>query len=570
MIRFIKRVLKYVALGVGVLLILNAIPAFFYKPEINRNPLPSCYKKGVYHMHSTFSDGTGTVDQIARAAASLNYDFTILTDHGRPNVDAATSTAWKAVESGTGKKKDVLVIGGTELSSIAGHLAAMGFETPNYLFPVEPQEEINDIRHLNGVCFLAHPFDNRTPWTNWRVNGFTGLEVYSSYNEARRAVFLNLLTFPLRYLVDSKYALLKTMHYPSDSLAKWDLLDKTGSYYGIYALDTHGELKMGKSISLHFPTYRSMFEIMTVYVKTDGPLNRDAHHASAEVMASLKQGKFFNAVEAIAPANGFDVCLLDEAGKRIEMGGFCQSKRGKLVIELPFDFKTDVWIIKDGSIVGRFHSNREKRLEYEVKEAGNYRVEVHVPGNPFHELPWITSNPFFVGRDQRTHSPDPVSGSLKGETWTPFIVEPENFRLEKNPQSAGEIFFAKSAGTEQGMGMKFKLLKSNDENDFWCSLALRQKLDLSKYKGIGFEARSDKRQWFRVELRTDESDPEKWYSYSFWADKEWRYVFIPFERFHVNNKEKCGIDPSRIASVFVSITNETAYPGTEGVLFLRN
>jgi len=96
------------------------------------------------------------------------------------------------------------------------------------------------------------------------------------------------------------------MHYPSDSLGKWDLLNEHESYYGIYALDTHGELEIGNKISLHFPTYRSMFEIMTVYVRTDGFLNRDAKQASAEIMTSLKQGRFFNVVEAIAPANGFD------------------------------------------------------------------------------------------------------------------------------------------------------------------------------------------------------------------------------------------------------------------------
>jgi len=193
----IQKVLKFFTLSIFIFLLLNTVPAFFYQPEINRNPLPSFYKKGVYHIHSTFSDGNGTIDQIARAAASLNYDFMILTDHGRPNVDAATSTAWKTFNNGKGGKNDVLVLGGTELSSIAGHLAASGFEVPGYLFPVEPQEEIDDIRHLNGISFLAHPFDDKVPWTDWRVKGFTGLEIYSSYNESAASGVFKFIDSPV-------------------------------------------------------------------------------------------------------------------------------------------------------------------------------------------------------------------------------------------------------------------------------------------------------------------------------------------------------------------------------------
>ena len=38
--------------------------------------------RGAYHIHSQRSDGSGTVDSIAAAAARAGLQFIILTDHG--------------------------------------------------------------------------------------------------------------------------------------------------------------------------------------------------------------------------------------------------------------------------------------------------------------------------------------------------------------------------------------------------------------------------------------------------------------------------------------------------------
>ena len=45
--------------------------------------------RGAYHVHSTVSDGTGSIDEIAAAAARAGLQFVILTDHGD-----GTRTSW--------------------------------------------------------------------------------------------------------------------------------------------------------------------------------------------------------------------------------------------------------------------------------------------------------------------------------------------------------------------------------------------------------------------------------------------------------------------------------------------
>ena len=45
-------------------------------------PLPATSVAGAYHVHTTRSDGSGTLDEIAAAAARAGLHFVILTDHG--------------------------------------------------------------------------------------------------------------------------------------------------------------------------------------------------------------------------------------------------------------------------------------------------------------------------------------------------------------------------------------------------------------------------------------------------------------------------------------------------------
>ena len=44
-------------------------------------PPPAHELTGIIHCHSTYSDGTGTVPEIAAAARANDLDFLLLTDH---------------------------------------------------------------------------------------------------------------------------------------------------------------------------------------------------------------------------------------------------------------------------------------------------------------------------------------------------------------------------------------------------------------------------------------------------------------------------------------------------------
>ena len=50
--------------------------------------------EGVYHLHTQFSDGRKSIDDIVEIAAQEDLDFIILTDHGSPNLESYKSQGW--------------------------------------------------------------------------------------------------------------------------------------------------------------------------------------------------------------------------------------------------------------------------------------------------------------------------------------------------------------------------------------------------------------------------------------------------------------------------------------------
>lgn len=561
--KIIKYFLKYGLVVIAVLAIAVIFPIFSYKKETNTNPLPSYYKKGVYHMHTVFSDGKGTIDDITKSAHSLGLDFVILTDHGRPNRKSAKATAYL---------NDVLLIGASEFSLRSGHLTAAGFKIPGYIFPPEPQEAINEIIQDKGVCFISHPYDGRIPWTDWDVRGFTGIEILTCYRSAGGIPFLKLFIFPLQYLLSSNYAVLSTLEYPQREMRKWDSLnmgDKREHYYGIYALDAHGRLASGGKFQLNFPSYGAMFEILNIYVKVGRELPASAQQAASIVISSLRQGNFFNVIEAIAPADGFEAYFEDNSGRRVEMGGSSEVVEGKLAILLPFKFETDIVVKRDGQVYREIVGNREKRCEIGIKGPGFYGIEVFVTHNKFKRLPWIMSNPFFIGIDKNFFRARTGGRFFQKK---PLVNEKGFFTVEKNDGSKGAIAYGKTDKDELVTTFTFSLDKDESgEKDFWSVLAARKRFDFSDHQGICFEAQSERKLRFWVEFRTGEDGgKEAWYRHSFLVRKGWKEFYIPFEKFHVFLGERKKPVLSDIRSIFFSINNANAYPGTKGRIEIKN
>jgi len=554
-----KPIKRFIFIVLLLLLFLIVYSPLTYKKLTNNNPPDENIIKGVFHVHSNFSDGKGDIEEITKAAEELNLDFVILTDHGEPNLKCAESTSFY---------NNVLLIGGSEFSLDCGHLASAGFDIGKYQLPREPQEAINDVNRYSGFSFISHPFDNKIPWTNWDVKDFTGIEVLSSYSSARRIGVLKLVAFPFRYILNHEYALLSSLEYPEKNLAVWDSFNKNGKYMGIYALDAHAKIPLTKKISLNFPSYKSMFSILNIYVKTDKSFSSDPLNSADIIIDCIKKGRYYNVIESISPANGFDIVYRSSDGEDHETGENISDFNGTLRIDLPFKFPVHVKIIRNGKqfFIERFDPS--SKAEIMINGPGVYRCEVFADKGKFNKLPWIATNPFFIGNED-IKPVKKVDISFR----QPVFLLPRLFKLENNNYSSGKILYKKSEKGKDIISLDYVLRGRANEKDYWVSLAARKTVDLSDFMGITIESRSSETMRYWLEIRTGSEQNESWYRHSFLSTPEWESINIPFSKLIMisGEPENKDIDTSKIRSIFISINSSIVnFPETKGRIDIKS
>ncbi|MCY3846760.1 MAG: PHP domain-containing protein, partial [Acidobacteria bacterium] len=113
--------------------------------------------RGALHVHSVWSDGSGTVPEIAAAAHRAGLDFVVLTDHG----DGTRPPAPPAYRSG------VLCLDGVEISTDGGHYMALGLPQAPYPLGGDAAGVVEDVARLGGFGIVAHPASPK-PELAWR------------------------------------------------------------------------------------------------------------------------------------------------------------------------------------------------------------------------------------------------------------------------------------------------------------------------------------------------------------------------------------------------------------------
>jgi len=347
-----------------------------YKPYRVKPVAAGQEVEGVYHLHTTFSDGHEDIDTVARTAAAAGAQFLIVTDHGNPNLRSMASQAWRS---------GVLVLAGSELSVSRGHLVALGFDIPSTPFSQNFEAANREVQAQGGFTIIAHPY-SKVAWTWSGSEDISGIEVINGDTEVRYQFWRSLPWLP-DLLFKPRLALLEMIHDPAQSMAKWDALNATGRVYGYFATDAH-------------VLYRPLLSYLRVHIFLKQPLSPDFDTARRQVFESLRAGKFYNAVDAAAQARGFRFWAVKNQ-RRIPMGSEVYVPLPVMFkIRAPYRFPKEVRLFRNGSLV---FSSRKNLSIYTAKELGTYRVEVFLTGNTplSRKVPWIVSNPIFLREEKR-------------------------------------------------------------------------------------------------------------------------------------------------------------------------
>lgn len=316
--------------------------------------------RGAWHVHTTRSDGRGSLDDVVRAAREAGLQFVVLADH---NV--------LSPQDG-GYRDGVLVLTATEISSRYGHVVGAGI--PRALTAAEKGgDPFAAVDALGGRTVLPHPLHPRRPFRAWGASRAVGLEVASNDTfwgatvAGRRVdrILFALLALPW----DRAQAVLAFYDRPAAELALFDVLSRERPQALLCSADAHG-----------YPSYRAAFEAFSMHVPLT--LTGDAKVDSARVLDALLAGRATCVFDGVAPGWGMSI---SRAGS---------GPRTELVLRAPRE-PSEVSVYRDGTLTYEGAAPAGSNGGYAACgpagpvpcARGAWRVEARVDGRP-----WLFTN----------------------------------------------------------------------------------------------------------------------------------------------------------------------------------
>lgn len=350
---------------------------------------------GNMHMHTPYSDGHPTHDEIALAAIRTGLDFVITTDH---NIWVGGLDGYRTL----GERK-VLLLVGEEIHHQTrepqkNHLLV--YEAQKELSPYspDPQSLLDAVNQAGGLAFIAHPVDPEAPvfhqedlsWVDWGVEGYVGIELWNFMSE-----FKSLLTsFPRALFYSYHPNHIARGPFP-EALILWDTMLAQGKkVVAIGGADAHAfPIQMGPLKRVLFP-FEFHFRTVNTHILTTDPFCGDVEIDRQRIYQALRKGRCFIGYDLPAPTKGFRFLGVGDHGQ-VSMGDSVHSAFS-VTLQVKLPQRADLRLIRDGAEVMRWQDC--EAAIYSASEPGAYRVEAFLPylGKM---RGWIYSNPIYVNRD---------------------------------------------------------------------------------------------------------------------------------------------------------------------------
>src|SRR5688572_3185882 len=253
--------------------------------------------RGAIHVHSERSDGTGTVDEIAAAAARAGLAFIVMTDHG----DATREPDPPQYRSG------VLVIDSVETSTEGGHVVAQGLPKSPYPLAGEARDVVEDVARLGGFSIAAHPGSEKPElrWIEW-VSPFDGLEWLNGDSEWRDESAWSLARALFTYPARKAETLVTLLDRPDAVVGRWDVLTRRRRVVAVAGADAHARVglrSLGEPYEnsgyLPLPAYEQVFRTFSIALP-QLTLTGGAAADGTAIVDAIRQGHVYSMVDGLA------------------------------------------------------------------------------------------------------------------------------------------------------------------------------------------------------------------------------------------------------------------------------
>ncbi len=334
---------------------------------------------GCIHIHSTYSDGSRPIPEIAHIASEVGLDYLMFTDHNTLQAKRDGMEGWY---------QGVLTAVGYEINDADDLNHYLAFNLDSELSQeLKPAEYVSEVKSEGGFGIIAHPDEKRSaikkyppyPWTVWESDDYHGIEVWNQMSE-----WMEGLTHFNKYwrVLHPRRSIIAPM---PETLAKWDEANLRRKVVGIGGVDAHGHIyKLWGLIQITIFRYKVLFKTIRTHILTDTAFAGEGDHKSdiQNLYQSLRDCRCFISNNYFGDARGFRFHA-ENKGKRVEIGGELKfDKYTHIHVNLPQT--AVVHLIKDGV---KFSVQKGESLVFEIKEPGCYRVEAYS-----YDRPWIFSN----------------------------------------------------------------------------------------------------------------------------------------------------------------------------------
>lgn len=325
---------------------------------------------GAIHIHSKFSDGTGDINSISKAAKKAGLDWIIITDHNSFEIEE-------------GFYNSVCVIKGEEISpQKINHYLALGIN--EHIHPTTPSKFMEEVKKQGGFGFAAHPDEgtnrkNRHVPIRWTDKNMQpdGIEIWNWFSQWGDNLNDKNI-FGLIYAYLFKNNLVKKPD--KETLNWWDKLNNESREIipAIGGVDAHALKIKDYVIPVTIFPYEAMFKTITNVLTFDKPLSEDFKIRKTQILEAIKNGNVLvvnRAVDNSIPQLNF-------------VGGKTYSLENLPYLNIKTNKKSSIKLIHNGKELCHELANKCHLL---LKEVGKYRVEIEIKDKGF-----AYSNPILV------------------------------------------------------------------------------------------------------------------------------------------------------------------------------
>jgi len=484
--------------------------------------------RGVLHVHTDRSDGTGTPDTVAAAAARAGLSFVVFTDHG----DASAEPSAPVYRHG------VLCIDAVEISSDHGHVLALGLPRLPFVVGGAGRDVLEDIARFGGMSILAHPTSVRPSlrWTGGDA-GFDGVEWLSGDSEWRNEPALALARAAWTYWLRPAESLASLLDRPVEALDLWDRVSGTRAVVGVAAADAHarmglgavGEPYDGRPVA-RLPSYESSFRTFSLTLPGLRLTGTAAVDATA-TLAAIRSGRVVSVLDALAGPASLDFSASNAAGQTEQ--GTVMGVNGPVTLRARASNVAGarLRLLRDGREIGAGDTAAALVIEQPADPA-TYRVEVSIPRAPGQPpVPWLVSNAIYVGRLPALRWSEPAPAEWPAQRM-PLYTDGvgDGWTIEHSARADGRVSVVKAADGTQ-LNLRFALGGSRADSPF-VALVRPVGTAAAGADALLFEARSSRPMRLSAQLRARDATPagQRW-TRSVFLDETLRRLALPIRDF---------------------------------------